>query len=266
MAWFEHNSNSQHGICGLGRKSPRSLAGVMTFMATAISTIYATSPSFKPLAKFTEILRADSTTPFDRTLGYSATLVVLAALASFPIRAILSKKTKGGDDDEKKKNEDVVVTRSDMKKVPGGTLSGALFSAGLGISGMILPSKLYGFLNISGIADGTWDPTLCCVMGAGVIVSLVSYQYVPGFALGNSSDKQLGHPVNATSWCGVPTSRSLDWKLLAGEALFGVGWAIGLLCPGPALYHLAIGDPLVTFHWMPAFLVGGAIADFIKTL
>ena len=76
-----------------------------------------------------------------------------------------------------------------------------------------------------------------------------------------SSARVPASVVIVTNW-----PSSLDWKLLAGEALFGVGWALGLLCPGPALYHVAIGDPMVIFHWMPAFLVGGAVADFVKTL
>jgi uncharacterized protein len=211
-------------------------------------------------------------TPFDINLGYSATVVVLLALASFPLRAFLSSSSSSSGDDEKKKKEEE-IPQIQLKKVPGATISGALFGAGLAISGMVLPSKLYGFLNISGITDGSWDPTLACVMGGGVIISWLSYQHVPGFGrlFGRSSSssdentKQFSQPINAPTFC-VPTNCALDWKLLVGEALFGIGWALGLLCPGPALYHVAVGDPSVVFHWMPAFLVGSQIGNWIKTL
>lgn len=251
---------SGHGICGLGRESPRSLAGVLTFMATAMSTIYLTSPNFAPLANYTKALRTDTVTPYSAGLGYSATLLMLLALASFPLRSMLN----GSSDDDKKKQ----LPRSQIQKVPGATLAGALFGAGLAISGMVLPSKLYAFLNVVGIADGSWDPTLCCVMGAGMAISWISYQFVPGFGHlfsgPEDKDKQLEHPINSSMWC-VPTNRKLDWKLLTGEAIFGIGWGVGLLCPGPALYHMSVGNPLVTFLWMPAFLAGAQIANWIKT-
>lgn len=240
-------------------------------MATSMATLYLTSPTFEPLAKLTSVLRTDTVKPLNDKLGYSVTLLVLLALASFSARAILSSKNSKSDDDKNQKKAEA-VSLSEMKKVPGAILSGALFGAGLGVSGMILPSKLYGFLNIAGIADATWDPTLCCVMGGGVVVSWLSYQFVPGFGhlfSSGSTDKntkQLASPIIGSSWVCVPTSRVLDWQLLAGQALFGIGWALGLLCPGPALYHVAVGDPSVVFQWMPAFIVGSSIGNWIKTL
>ena len=55
------------------------------------------------------------------------------------------------------------------------------FSLGLVVSQMTISSKIYGFLNVKGISDGTWDPTLACVMGGGLVVSFASYQFVKGF-------------------------------------------------------------------------------------
>jgi len=55
------------------------------------------------------------------------------------------------------------------------------FSLGLVVSQMTISSKIYGFLNVKGLSDGTWDPTLACVMGGGLVVSFASYQFVKGF-------------------------------------------------------------------------------------
>jgi hypothetical protein len=79
------------------------------------------------------------------------------------------------------KGEDEKVRVNNKNKVVPAIVSGALFSLGLKISGMTVSSKVYGFLNVKGITDGSWDPTLACVMGGGLIVSFVSYQWVKGF-------------------------------------------------------------------------------------
>jgi hypothetical protein len=70
---------------------------------------------------------------------------------------------------------------NDYRKIGPSIISGALFALGLVISKMTVSSKIYGFLNVKGIKDGTWDPTLVCVMGGGFFVSFISYQWVKGF-------------------------------------------------------------------------------------
>jgi len=67
------------------------------------------------------------------------------------------------------------------RKIVPAIFSAAFFSVGLAISQMTISSKIYGFLNMKGLRDGTWDPTLACVMGGGLAVSFVSYQWVKGF-------------------------------------------------------------------------------------
>jgi uncharacterized protein len=107
-------------------------------------------------------------------------------------------------------------------------LCGLVFGAGLLISGMVQPTKVLGFLDIF----GAWDPSLAVVMAAALAVS------VPGFRLANGRSR----PLLATKslW---PTRRDIDRPLIVGAALFGVGWGLVGLCPGPALESLATLSP-----------------------
>jgi uncharacterized membrane protein YedE/YeeE len=103
-------------------------------------------------------------------------------------------------------------------------ISGIIFGIGLAISGMLDPTKVVGFLNLF----GTWDPSLAFVMGGGVIVNLIGY-YV--FV------KRMDQPV-CESRFQLPQKQSLDGQLIAGSVLFGIGWGITGLCPGPAVASL----------------------------
>jgi uncharacterized membrane protein YedE/YeeE len=119
-------------------------------------------------------------------------------------------------------------------------LCGLMFGAGLLISGMVQPTKVLGFLDIF----GAWDPSLAVVMAAALAVS------VPGFMLAN------GRPLLAAKsfW---PTRRDVDRPLIVGAALFGGGWGLVGLCPGPALESLATLSPgIIVFV---AAMAGGMV-------
>jgi uncharacterized membrane protein YedE/YeeE len=105
---------------------------------------------------------------------------------------------------------------------------GLIFGAGLLISGMVQPTKVLGFLDIF----GAWDPSLAVVMVAALAVS------VPGFSLANGRPRPL---LTARSFW--PTKRDIDSPLVVGAALFGIGWGLVGLCPGPALENLATLSP-----------------------
>jgi uncharacterized membrane protein YedE/YeeE len=110
---------------------------------------------------------------------------------------------------------------------------GLIFGAGLLVSGMNQPEKVLGFLDIF----GAWDATLVFVMAGAVAVTSV------GFALA----RQRGTPVLATEYR-WPTSVDLDAPLVVGAILFGIGWGLVGICPGPALVNLAgLSLPIVVF-------------------
>jgi uncharacterized membrane protein YedE/YeeE len=122
---------------------------------------------------------------------------------------------------------------------------GLIFSAGLVISGMTQPAKVLGFLDVL----GRWDPTLALVMAAALVVAAA------GFALA----RRAGRPAFAAAhqW---PDRQDIDRPLLVGSLLFGVGWGLVGLCPGPAIVNLASLSPRVVVFVL-AMMAGIGLYD-----
>ena len=104
-------------------------------------------------------------------------------------------------------------------------LIGALFGAGLALSGMLNPAKVAGFLDLFGV----WDPSLAFVMGGGVIANFIGHRIV----------MRRAAPVFGGGFA-IPTRTDIDSRILIGAALFGVGWGLAGLCPGPAIASILI--------------------------
>ena len=115
-----------------------------------------------------------------------------------------------------------------MRDTLAGLLCGFIFGFGLLISGMMQPTKVLGFLDLFG---GAWDPSLAVVMAAALAVAAA------GYALA----RRQGQPLFAAQslW---PTARQVDGPLVTGAVLFGIGWGLVGLCPGPAIENLATGS------------------------
>jgi len=106
-------------------------------------------------------------------------------------------------------------------------LVGVLFGVGLAIAGMMNPAKVLGFLDIT----GAWDPTLAVVMAAGLAVNVIAYRLT----------MRRSRPLFAEAFQ-VPTRKDIDRRLVLGSAIFGIGWGIAGICPGPALASLGAGQ------------------------
>ena len=106
----------------------------------------------------------------------------------------------------------------------GAVVTGLLFGAGLAASGMTNPEKVQGFLDLTGV----WDPSLMFVMGGAVVVTLISFRFI----------LKLSRPVFSEQFH-MPSSTSIDTRLIIGAALFGTGWGLVGYCPGPALAAIA---------------------------
>jgi uncharacterized protein len=126
-------------------------------------------------------------------------------------------------------------------------LVGLVFSVGLALSGMTRPSKVQGFLDVA----GSWDPSLAFVMGAALAITLVAFPLI----------LRRARPVLGSSFH-VPRATQVDKRLLAGAAIFGVGWGIAGYCPGPAL--VTAGSGAVPAGIFTVAMVAGMLA-FART-
>ena len=126
-------------------------------------------------------------------------------------------------------------------------LSGLLFGAGLTISGMTDPERVRGFLDIF----GDWDPTLAFVMGGAVIVMAIAWR----------AHARMATPVFGKRFS-LPDRSDLDGRLIAGSILFGVGWGVAGLCPGPGVASLAL-SPESALPFVAAMLGGMVLHKLI---
>ncbi|SCK45956.1 hypothetical protein VAR608DRAFT_4498 [Variovorax sp. HW608] len=127
-------------------------------------------------------------------------------------------------------------------------LAGLVFGLGLIVSGMANPAKVLGFLDLA----GTWDPSLAFVMGGAIAVGVVA------FALADRrSASLLGAEMR------LPSARHIDRRLVAGSVLFGIGWGIAGICPGPGLVSLGMGE-VKALVFVAAMLAGMGVFELFE--
>jgi uncharacterized membrane protein YedE/YeeE len=126
---------------------------------------------------------------------------------------------------------------------------GCIFALGLLFSGMTRRSKVIGFLTF----NKHWDPSLMFVMGGAVLGNLLTFNYIL---------RIRGKPIMNEKF-NVPTSKTIDAKLIVGSALFGLGWGLGGICPGPAFLVSFVYFPLMMLFYMPAMILGQYVSDYI---
>lgn len=117
-----------------------------------------------------------------------------------------------------------------MKRIMIAGLAGLIFGSGLVIAQMVNPAKVLGFLDLAGV----WDPSLAFVMAGAV----------PAAAFGFRMARGRSAPMAAAVFS-EPPARPIDARLIAGSILFGIGWGLVGLCPGPALAAIGIGPPAI---------------------
>ena len=127
-------------------------------------------------------------------------------------------------------------------------LIGAVFGGGLYLAGMTNPSKIVNFLDIA----GNWDPSLIFVMGGGIPVAAI------GFFILKKREKPL-----IFDEIQVPTHGVIDRPLVIGSVLFGVGWGVSGLCPGPAFASVLL-EPAIIIPYLMALVLGSLAYDRIQ--
>ena len=226
---------SGHGISGLTRVSVRSLVATTTFMATAAATasLTATSDYFAAPAGAPVVTASDAIAASLVLLGVLAVFGALASAVVGPATA--SAAAKSPDHPARLATEFTVA---------------ATFALALGLSGMGRPQQVIAFLDLH---KGVWDPTLAFVMGAALGLT------VPLFHLRIKSMI----PVLNTK-LELPSRTDIDLNLVAGAALFGVGWGLCGVCPGPALINVFAPGPAIWESRNGAFIVamlGGSLVE-----
>ena len=137
-----------------------------------------------------------------------------------------------------------------MGRILSALLAGLVFGLGLTVSEMVNPAKVLSFLDLF----GEWDPSLAFVMGAGLIVTAVGYRIV----------WKRQKPVFARTFQ-LPGNQSIDMRLAIGAVLFGIGWGLVGLCPGPAISALSFGGPPV-YIFLTAMAAGMVLFELIDRL
>jgi uncharacterized membrane protein YedE/YeeE len=105
--------------------------------------------------------------------------------------------------------------------------SGLIFGLGLILAGMANPAKVLGFLDVA----GTWDPSLAFVMAGAIMIGFVAFLVAK-----KRTQSFLGLPMQ------MPTNQLIDKRLVLGSTLFGIGWGLVGICPGPGIVLLGVGE------------------------
>ena len=129
-----------------------------------------------------------------------------------------------------------------------GLFAGLLFGIGLLISGMTDPAKVQGFLDVF----GAWDISLALVMGGGLIVALVGVQLAK-----RQQSSWIGTSID------MPSKTTINKKLLIGAMLFGIGWGLVGICPGPGIVLLGTGQ-WQAYVFIPAMIFGMIMYQWLE--
>lgn len=129
-----------------------------------------------------------------------------------------------------------------MRFILPGLIVGLLFGAGLALSDMINPARVLAFLDVT----GDWDPTLAYVMAGALVPSAVGYFLV----------RRMDRPLMGGQFR-IPQNRVIEPQLLAGAAIFGIGWGLVGFCPGPAIAALGFG------LWQPWLFVAAMLGGML---
>ena len=137
-----------------------------------------------------------------------------------------------------------------MKQAGIALIAGLIFGLGLGLSQMIDRDRVLGFLDVTGM----WDPTLLFVLGGAVGVTVIAFRFV----------FRLPRPLFSQRFY-LPTKQRMDWPLLSGAVIFGVGWGIAGYCPGPSIVALILRtwNPVL---FLMSFVVGSLVCKRLLTV
>lgn len=225
---------SGHGICGNSRFSVRSMAYTVTFMAAgaAAATLFDTNAALGVNSAHSAL--NDLVIPAADVMTKYAGIVAASAAAFLGIGAASKALAKKNDDESTAAHKTLSLVAE--------ALAGLVFGVGLTVSGMRRAAKVSGFLSATATS---FDPSLMLVMGGAMAVA------IPGFAVAKNKPK----PACERKFS-IPNNKTIDKKLMTGGLLFGAGWGLAGLCPGPAIVSAAARPTTALLAWLGAVAVG----------
>jgi uncharacterized protein len=264
---FFYLTNPLLGICGLPRLSLRSLVAVGTFMAGGAATAF-----FKRYIEAHHtfpILIQEIPLPLFESLSTSNPTVdiLVPSIISYVVLFSLLKlknMTLGKGSPAAASHSTLMHTIIDHLS---SFVAALTFGYGLVKSGMCDSDRVVKFLDFSN-PDG-WDPSLMAVMGSGVLLNLINFNILH---IGDHQAVTCPHPsghekattMKKTLKIGnVPENNLITDKLVIGSLIFGMGWGLGGVCPGPAIVNLGSLSP-ASATFMPSILLGITLHEFFK--
>lgn len=229
-------ANCSHGLCGLARLSKRSFLAVCIFMGSGLLTESFAASYFGYFDSVPEGRLYSQA--LEKVIGYfMLTLSVIGTGCFLNCPRMVRGDTVSAHDQyvneeshlsgaSTQKDALTNMREVEIEKYYYASLSASLFAVGLAISGMIYQEKIIKFLDLSAIANGSWDATLILVMGGGLVISMLGYYCVKGVGYGDSVNA-LERPLKSDHFnFPCETNASIDVHLVVGSICFGVGWAI----------------------------------------
>lgn len=232
---------SGHGIVGNSRLSVRSMAYTVVFMVTGAltATIFDTNGALG-VDSTHHVLGFGTSYAEPADLGLWTRIGAASVCAFAAARAYIKHNIRLGKDGHpspsKKHAIDVVVDGA----------AGLVFGLGLAVSGMMSPAKVSAFLSV---AAASFDPSLIFVMGGAMGVTMLGMKLI-------GANTGLHKPTCSYNSFDFTSNKSVDKPLVLGGALFGAGWGLGGVCPGPAIVAIVAAPSALNLVWITAFLLG----------
>ncbi|CEF98142.1 Domain of unknown function DUF4341 [Ostreococcus tauri] len=237
---------SGHGIVGNSRLSPRSFAYTLVFMATgaACATVFQTNAALDVDSKHHVLGRG--------TIGAERDDVELwvrlgaAAVCAFAAAAVYIKRAIAVSPKDGKGEAEVSAKKKHAIDVVVDGAAGLVFGLGLAVSGMMSPAKVSAFLSV---LEPSWDPSLMFVMGGAMAVTMAGIRFA-------KAHTGLHKPTCSYNNFDFATNKNIDRPLLIGGVLFGAGWGLGGICPGPAIVSSVANPSAELGVWIASFIAG----------
>jgi len=240
---------SGHGIVGNSRLSVRSMVYTLVFMASgALSATMFDTNGALGVSSTHHVLGRGATfaEPADVALWIrvGAASVCAFAAAWMYIKSAIKTTTSG----EGKKSDDDGPSRATRHAIDVAVdgAAGVVFGLGLAVSGMMSPAKVSGFLSFT---KESFDPSLMFVMGGAMAVTMLGMRV-------SGAHSGLGKPTCSYNSFDFTTNTKIDRPLLLGGVLFGTGWGLAGVCPGPAVVAAVATPSAELVHWLVALCVG----------